>query len=52
MAHRGGALAIAVHSGIGDEHSFARIAPAQRPHLELRDAAQLLTLLEGQSPAQ
>jgi 4-nitrophenyl phosphatase len=44
MAHRGGALAIAVSSGIGDASAFTNAAPGQRPHLTVHDVAELLRL--------
>jgi NagD protein len=44
MAHRGKALAIAVHSGIGDAHDFRKLPAAQRPHLAVDNVAELLDL--------
>lgn len=44
MAHRGKALAIAVHSGIGDAAEFRKLPAAQRPHLAVDDVAELLGL--------
>jgi NagD protein len=41
MAHRGGALAIAVHSGLGGAQAFEGLPEAARPHLAVRDIAQL-----------
>lgn len=41
MAHRGGALAIAVHSGLGGAQAFDALPEAARPHLAVRDIAQL-----------
>lgn len=43
MAHRGGSLAIAVHTGIGDTFAFDRLSPAEQPHLTVQNAAELLT---------
>ena len=45
MAHKGGAMAVAVHTGIGHAHSFARLPEAQRPHLDLPDVDVLASLL-------
>ncbi len=47
MAHKGGALAIAVHTGIGDQDAFANVPPDQRPHLTVQNAAELLQLYAG-----
>ncbi|MDB6089170.1 MAG: putative sugar phosphatase of the superfamily [Gammaproteobacteria bacterium] len=47
MAHRGGSLAIAVHTGIGDESAFAGLPPDKQPHLIVRNAAELLTHYSG-----
>jgi len=44
MAHRGKALAIAVHSGIGDAHDFRKLPAAQRPHIAVDNVAGLLRL--------
>lgn len=44
MAHRGGALAIAVNTGIGDQDAFANVPMDQRPHLTAQNAAELLQL--------
>jgi 4-nitrophenyl phosphatase len=41
MAHRGAAFAIAVHSGLGGADAFDALAEAARPHLAVRDIAQL-----------
>jgi NagD protein len=35
MAHKGKALAVAVHTGIGHADSFAHLPEEQRPHLDL-----------------
>jgi 4-nitrophenyl phosphatase len=47
MAHKGGALAVAVHTGIGHARSFADLPPEQRPHLDLPDVGALADLLGG-----
>jgi 4-nitrophenyl phosphatase len=41
MAHRGRALAIAVRSGVGSAEAFAALAPGARPHIVVRDLAEL-----------
>ncbi len=51
MAHRGGSMAIAVHTGIGDESAFASLPPGQQPHLAVRNVAELLRILDELSPA-
>jgi 4-nitrophenyl phosphatase len=51
MAHKGGALAVAVHTGIGHARSFLDLPEERRPHLDLPDVGVLATLLgaaEGQ----
>jgi 4-nitrophenyl phosphatase len=45
MAHRGGALAVAVHTGIGSAQSFADRPEGARPHLDLPDVGDLADLL-------
>jgi 4-nitrophenyl phosphatase len=45
MAHRCGALSIAVHTGLGDVKSFAALPVATRPHLSLSGVDKLLTLI-------
>jgi NagD protein len=45
MAHKGGALAVAVHTGIGHAQSFSDLAPERRPHLDLPDVGALADLL-------
>jgi HAD superfamily hydrolase (TIGR01450 family) len=45
MAHKGGALAVAVHTGIGDTRSFADLPENVRPHLDLPDVGVLANLL-------
>lgn len=47
MAHRGRALAVAVHTGIGDAGSFADAPAHLRPHLDLADVGVLAGLLAG-----
>jgi 4-nitrophenyl phosphatase len=47
MAHKGGALAVAVHTGIGRAESFAELPEAQRPHLDLPDVGVLAGLLSS-----
>ena len=41
MAHRGGALAVAVHTGIRPAQSFADLPEGARPHLDLPDVGDL-----------
>jgi 4-nitrophenyl phosphatase len=45
MAHKGGALAVAVHTGIGHARSFTDMPPELRPHLDLGDVGVLASLL-------
>jgi 4-nitrophenyl phosphatase len=45
MAHKGGALAVAVHTGIGHAQSFANLPENVRPHLDLPDVGVLADLL-------
>ena len=47
MAHAGGSLAIAVHSGIGDSGAFSTLPTAERPHILVRDVEELLQLYVG-----
>jgi 4-nitrophenyl phosphatase len=47
MAHRGGALAVAVHTGIGHAGSFTDLPLEVRPHLDLPDVGALAALLRG-----
>jgi NagD protein len=49
MAHRGGALAVAVHTGIGNSESFTDLPESQRPHLDLPDLSALADLLRRRS---
>jgi NagD protein len=54
MAHRGGSLAVAVHTGIGHAQSFADLPEGARPHLDLPDVGDLAELLArnwSRSPA-
>ncbi len=44
MAHRGGALAIAVNTGLGGEDSFADCPESRRPHITLKGVDDLLAL--------
>jgi NagD protein len=44
MAHRGGALAVAVHTGIGHAESFNDLPEDVRPHLGLADVTALARL--------
>jgi 4-nitrophenyl phosphatase len=45
MAHGGGALAVAVHTGIGHAQSFTELPEEVRPHLDLADVGALAKLL-------
>jgi 4-nitrophenyl phosphatase len=47
MAHKGGALAVAVHTGIGHAQSFADLPAELRPHLDLPDVGVLAELLDA-----
>jgi 4-nitrophenyl phosphatase len=49
MALRGGALAVAVNTGIGDADSFAHLPHKQRPHITVHDVGELLSLYKGHS---
>jgi 4-nitrophenyl phosphatase len=44
MAHRGGSLAIAVHTGIGDASAFTQVPPDEQPHLMVQNVAELRAL--------
>jgi 4-nitrophenyl phosphatase len=44
MAHRGGALAIAVRTGVGTASAFDRLPSGRRPHLTLPGVGELLEL--------
>jgi 4-nitrophenyl phosphatase len=45
MAHRCGALSVAVHTGLGGASSFAALPVATRPHLSLSGIDKLLALV-------
>jgi 4-nitrophenyl phosphatase len=45
MAHRCGALSVAVHTGLGDAESFAALPFTIRPHLSLSGVDKLLALV-------
>lgn len=47
MARRGGALAIAVRSGLGDDEAYAQLAEAHRPHVVLDGIDDLLELIRN-----
>jgi HAD superfamily hydrolase (TIGR01450 family) len=47
MAHRGGALAVAVNSGLGGADAFAGVPQARQPHLVLDGIDDLLALCAG-----
>jgi 4-nitrophenyl phosphatase len=49
MAHHGGALAVAVNTGVGATDSYAHLPAKQRPHLNVHDVGELLSLYKGQS---
>jgi HAD superfamily hydrolase (TIGR01450 family) len=44
MAQSGDSLAIAVHTGIGDDDAFSALPAAERPHIIVRDVEELLQL--------
>ena len=44
MAHRGGALAIAVQTGLAGPDAYEHLPPDKRPHLHLRGIDELLSL--------
>lgn len=46
MAHRGGALAVAVNTGLGDSDSFAHLPPDRRPHLTVHGVDELLRMCQ------
>lgn len=48
MALRGGALAVAVNTGIGGARSFEHLPAGRRPHLTVHDVGELLSLYKGQ----
>lgn len=45
MAHRAGAVSVAVHTGLGTAESFAALPPERQPHLSLSGIDQLLARL-------
>jgi 4-nitrophenyl phosphatase len=47
MAHRGGALAIAVQTGLAGPDAYDHLPPDKRPHLHLRGIDELLSLCRG-----
>ena len=47
MALRGGALAVAVNTGIASAESFAHLHPGRRPHIAVHDVGELLSLYKG-----
>jgi NagD protein len=47
MAHKGGAFAVAVHTGIGHAESFTDLPAEVRPHLDLPGVGALADLLRG-----
>lgn len=49
MAHRGGALAVAVRSGLGVAGSFSHLPPSRQPHLHLRGVDELLEIVVSQN---
>jgi 4-nitrophenyl phosphatase len=46
MAHRGGALAVAVTSGLGTAEAFDQLPDGQRPHLRVRGVDELLSICQ------
>jgi 4-nitrophenyl phosphatase len=50
MAHRGGALAVAVDSGLGGPDAYDHLPPRRRPQLHLRGVDELLALCREMSP--
>jgi 4-nitrophenyl phosphatase len=48
MAHSAGSLAIAVHTGIGDNAAFSTLPVAERPHMVVRDVEELRQLYVAQ----
>jgi NagD protein len=47
MAHAGGAMAIAVHTGIGHAESFSHLPVELHPHLDLPDVGALAELVRS-----
>jgi len=50
MAHRGGALAVAVDTGLGGPDAYDHLPPRRRPQLHLRGVDELLGLCREMSP--
>jgi len=50
MAHRGGALAVAVDTGLGGPGAYDHLPPRRRPQLHLRGVDELLALCREMSP--
>ncbi len=50
MAHRGGALAVAVTSGLGTAEAFDQLPELRRPHLRVRGVDELLALCLAELP--
>ena len=50
MAHRGGALAVAVDTGLGGPDSYDHLPLRRRPQLHLRGVDELLALCRDMSP--
>jgi 4-nitrophenyl phosphatase len=50
MAHRGGALAVAVDTGLGGPDAYDQLPPRRRPQLHLRGVDGLLALCREMSP--
>jgi len=50
MAHRGGALAAAVDTGLGGPDAYDHLPPRRRPQLHLRGVDELLGLCREMSP--
>jgi 4-nitrophenyl phosphatase len=50
MAHRGGALAVAVDTGLGGPDAYDHLPPRRRPQLHLRGVDELLGLCREISP--
>ncbi|MGC1415518.1 MAG: HAD family hydrolase [Candidatus Acidiferrum sp.] len=48
MALRGGALAVAVNTGIGGASSFEHLPAGRRPHLTVHGVGELFSLYKGQ----
>jgi 4-nitrophenyl phosphatase len=47
MAHRGGALAIAVDTGLGSADAYDHLPAERQPHLRLRGVDELLSICRG-----